>query len=114
MAKKNNRADHSGSHRRMFERNKKYILATQDVCGICGKPVDKTLKYPDPWCATIDHIIPCNAGGHPSALDNLQLAHFRCNRKKSDSLSVASVKNRTSGTEVIPNNVLPQVVDWTK
>ena len=36
---KRNRPDKDGAHRLAFERNKKKILATQTVCGICGKPV---------------------------------------------------------------------------
>ena len=36
------RADHVGPHRRTYEKNRKRILASQDVCGICGQPVDKS------------------------------------------------------------------------
>lgn len=78
------RADHKGPHRSTYAKNKKTILKSQDVCGICGRLVDKTLKYPNPMCATVDHIIPLNKGGHPSDLENLQLAHLFCNRQKSD------------------------------
>lgn len=84
--KYNHRADHKAGHRSEYERNRQIILKTQDICGICGQPVDKTLKYPDPMSATVDHIIPINRGGHPSSIDNLQLAHFRCNRLKSDNI----------------------------
>ena len=72
MAKKNTRPDHDGTHRKEFERNRKIILETQDVCGICGRPVDKSLRYPHPMSATVDHIIPVSHGGHPSAISNLQ------------------------------------------
>ena len=34
----------------------------------------------------IDHIIPVAKGGHPSDISNLQLAHWCCNRQKSDKL----------------------------
>lgn len=71
-------------YRQAYEQNRKVILATQDVCGICGQPVDKSLPYPDPMSATVDHIIPINRGGHPADLANLQLSHLRCNRAKSD------------------------------
>lgn len=105
------RADKNGQHRRLFEANKKKILATQDVCGICGKPVDKALRYPHPLSAVIDHIIPIARGGHPSDIDNLQLAHWTCNRQKSDKLV------DTSAPTVAPtlsNRVLPHTIDWTK
>lgn len=104
-----NRPDQNGVHRGAFERNKKKIYATQTVCGICGKPVDFNLKYPHPLSPCIDHIIPIAKGGHPSDLDNLQLAHWTCNRKKSDKLVARSdVKVQ----EVISNRVLPQSMDW--
>lgn len=55
------------------------------VCGICGKPVNKDLKYPDPESASLDHIIPLAAGG-THTWDNVQLAHLRCNVEKRDRL----------------------------
>ena len=52
-------------------------------CGICGKKVDKNLKYPHPRSASLDHVVPISQGGEHSKR-NCQLAHFDCNRKKSD------------------------------
>ena len=80
--KKNNRPDQNGTHRGAFKKNKKRVYATQDTCAICGKKVDFSLKYPHPLSASIDHIIPIAKGGHPSDIDNLQLAHWCCNRQK--------------------------------
>ena len=71
------RPDHSGTHERPYRRNRKKILMTQSVCAICGRPVDMSLKAPDPMSATVDHIIPVSKGGHPSDINNLQLAHCR-------------------------------------
>lgn len=82
--KQKRRADQEGTFRQAFTKNKRKILMSQDTCGICGRPVDKSLRYPDPMCATVDHIIPIAKGGHPSDITNLQLAHFCCNRLKSD------------------------------
>lgn len=106
------RLDRDGSHRKQFERNKKRIYATQTICGICGKPVDFSYKYPHPLSACIDHIIPVAKGGHPSDLDNLQLAHWTCNRQKSDKLfsSTKGIKKN----DVISNRILPHTIDWTK
>lgn len=103
------RLDRDGSHRKQFERNKKRIYATQTVCGICGKPVDFSYKYPHPLSPCIDHIIPVAKGGHPSDLDNLQLAHWTCNRQKSDKLFT---NTKTKKKEVISNRMLPQTIDW--
>ena len=110
-AAKRNRPDHDGTHRLAFERNKKRIFATQTVCGICGKPVDFSLKYPHPLSACIDHIIPVSKGGHPSDIDNLQLAHWCCNRAKSDKLRQS--KAEPGLLYVLSNRVLPQSCDWT-
>ena len=51
------------------------------TCGICNNFVEKDMKYPDPLCATIDHIVPISRGGGHTH-NNVQLAHFVCNRKK--------------------------------
>ena len=80
------RPERDNSKRALWEHNKRIILATQSVCGICGKPVDKSIRYPDPMSPTVDHIIPIARNGDPVALDNLQLAHRYCNRMKSDKL----------------------------
>lgn len=107
-----NRPDKDGKHRAQFDKNKKRIFATQTVCGICGKPVDFSLKFPHPLSPTIDHIIPISKGGHPSDIDNLQLAHRCCNRQKSDKL----IDKRDLGQQqaVISNRILPATFDWTK
>lgn len=110
MARLNNRPDHDGTHRLAFERNKKKIYATQTVCGICGKQVDFSLKFPHPLSACVDHIIPVAKGGHPSDIDNLQLAHFCCNRAKSDKLFSCS---ETQAETADPSpRLLPQSRDW--
>ena len=106
-----NRPDRVGQHRTEFDKNKRRILATQDTCGICGKPVDKALKFPHPLSPTIDHIIPVDKGGHPSSMDNLQLAHFCCNRAKSNKVKPSDTA--TGSGEPLSNRVLPQSMDWT-
>lgn len=108
---KRNRPDHDGSHRVQFERNKKKIYATQTVCGICGNPVDFSFKFPHPLSPCIDHIIPIAKGGHPSDIDNLQLAHFCCNRQKSDKLEMDE-RNSKNEAEEISNDNLPLSTDW--
>lgn len=111
---KKEREDHRGKHKQAYERNKKIIFTTQTVCGICGKPVDMTLKYPHPMAKTIDHIVPIDKGGHPSDLSNLQLAHFTCNRWKSN--KYVEYARGSRGDIVKGNNIgnrdLPQSMDW--
>ena len=110
MANKRNRPDKDGTHRLAFDRNKKKIYATQTVCGICGKPVDFDKRYPHPLSPCIDHIIPVSKGGHPSDIDNLQLAHWTCNRQKSDKL--LRPRGQLTSEETISNRVLPLACDW--
>ena len=108
MSKNKNRPDQDGTHRAAFDRAKKKIYATQSVCGICGQPVDFSLKSPHPMSACIDHIIPISKGGHPSDLSNLQLAHRWCNRQKSDKLLPLIDEKKVT----FSNNDLPQTVNW--
>ena len=84
MAKPNLRPDHNGTQRAQFESHKKKIFATQKICGICGKHVDLSLKFPHPLSPCIDHIIPetgCNiARNPPSAKPNGVHLHCQINR----------------------------------
>lgn len=109
MSKNKNRPDQDGKHRAAFDKNKKKIYQTQTLCGICGKPVDFSKKYPDPLSPCVDHIIPVSKGGHPSDIDNLQLAHWECNRQKSDKL-FAPIERKED--EQIGNRVLPHTINW--
>lgn len=102
--------DREGPHRKIFERNKKRIFATQRICAICGKPVDFEKKYPHPLSPCVDHIIPIAKGGHPSDMENLQLAHWTCNRQKSDKLVPKSVF--AGKQEALSNRNLPQSRNW--
>ena len=45
-------------------------------CGICGREVDMTLKYPHPRSASVDHIIPLSHPGSSDLKVNVRLAHF--------------------------------------
>lgn len=103
------RPDRQGPHRAVFERNKRRLLKSGNVCGICGNPIDMSLKAPHPMSPCIDHIVPVSRGGHPSDIDNLQLAHMRCNQAKSDRLLRSPGANKP--TE-ISNRILPWSIDW--
>ncbi len=48
------------------------------ICGLCGDPVDKTLSWPHPQSASLDHVLPLSRGG-PHSKANTQLAHLTCN-----------------------------------
>jgi hypothetical protein len=51
------------------------------ACRLCTLPVDRDLAWPDPLCASLDHVIPLVAGGEHSKA-NTQLAHWICNVRK--------------------------------
>jgi hypothetical protein len=51
------------------------------ICGLCGLGIDSQLSWPDPWSATLDHIVPLTRGG-AHRLSNVQAAHARCNISK--------------------------------
>lgn len=55
------------------------------TCGICGTAVDLELRWPHELSLTVDHVVPVSAGGTDDDR-NLQAAHWRCNRDKSDDL----------------------------
>lgn len=65
------------------------INSKDPVCAICHKFIDITLPMKDPETGTwnglaveVDHIVPRVRGGALYELDNLQLSHSACNRKK--------------------------------
>lgn len=62
------------------ERINRFEIFERDgwICGICDGPVDRNLKWPDPRCASVDHVVPITAGGSHTA-DNVQCSHLDCN-----------------------------------
>ncbi|MFT4085332.1 MAG: HNH endonuclease signature motif containing protein [Nocardioides sp.] len=60
------------------------------VCGICGRPVDKTLLWPDPMSPSLDHIRPLVANGEHSR-ENTQLGHLICNISKGGQFETSEV-----------------------
>lgn len=53
-------------------------------CSICGGLMNFTRPRRQSY-ATIDHVVPKSKGGS-GALDNLRLAHRRCNEAKADKM----------------------------
>lgn len=58
------------------------------LCHICLTVVDMCLPRTSRYGATLDHVIPISLGGKDS-FDNLKLAHWICNIKKSNKLEPA-------------------------
>lgn len=91
MGSKTNPRRANGARR---DRARAAVLARDDVCGICGQPVDKTLHYLDPGAPEVDEIVPVSLGGSPFELTNLRLTHLLCNRRRGNGLkrSVAATE----------------------
>ena len=102
MPEKRYRPDRDGWAKAAYIKARKIIFASQTVCGICGRPVNFDLRFPDPWSATVDHIIPISEGGSPTDISNMQLAHFRCNRLKSTKITRAATAKPKCGNRDLP------------
>lgn len=81
--KRRNRPDKDGHDRVKYNYYRDKMKLVQPSCAICGLPINYELKHPNPWSFTIDHIIPISRGGTTDE-DNLQAAHFKCNRLKGE------------------------------
>ena len=86
--RKRNRPDKDGKDRTTFMQYRARILRDFKEegyinCSICGLPINLSLPYPHPWSLTIDHVTPIAKGGETRE-ENLQPAHFKCNRRKGE------------------------------
>jgi 5-methylcytosine-specific restriction endonuclease McrA len=61
---------------------KRAIHSKDPVCAICHTYIDIEAPAFSPLAVEVDHIVPRARGGSLYELDNLQLTHSRCNRKK--------------------------------
>ena len=70
------------------EARKRAIASKEHVCAKCHQFIDVSLAMNlpngkrNPLAVEVDHIVPTSRGGPLYDLDNLQLLHMRCNRKK--------------------------------
>ena len=51
------------------------------ICGICKTAVDQSLKWPDHYSPSVDHIIPLVHGG-PHTRANVRITHVICNIRR--------------------------------
>lgn len=63
-------------HRARFARAKA-------ACHICGRPIDYSLKWPDPMCFVVDHLVAIANGGSDN-FTNKAASHATCNASKRD------------------------------
>ena len=75
--------------RRALKRGVRHVAYATDyiferdgwICQLCGRKINRRLKYPNPRSKSIDHIVPLSKGGNDSP-SNVQAAHLRCNMIK--------------------------------
>lgn len=58
------------------------VIASEDTCFLCGRPVDKTQPAHSPGAPEVDEDIPVSRGGSPWMRSNCHLAHHSCNELK--------------------------------
>ena len=61
---------------------KRAIASKDPVCASCHGLIDLEASPFSPLAVEVDHIVPRSRGGALYALENLQLMHSKCNRKK--------------------------------
>lgn len=73
---------------------KRAIASKEPYCASCHKYIDLQLPMIDtdtgernPLSVEVDHIVPRSRGGALYELDNLQLMHSVCNRKKGNRMA---------------------------
>lgn len=70
------------SHVEIFERD-------NWICWLCRNPIDKRLRCPSWWAATLDHVEPLCAFSDVSkwhTRENVRAAHLKCNQDKADKI----------------------------
>ena len=73
------------------DQHRRAIARTKPPCGICGEPIDYTLKSPDPMSFEVDHVL-ARANGGADSLANKQASHRKCNRSKWHRLAITSAR----------------------
>lgn len=81
------------------------IASKDHICAICHKWIDVEAAAFTPLSVEVDHIVPRSRGGALYEVDNLQLTHSVCNRKKG-----ARMPEDYLGAEVI--NPVPLSNPW--
>lgn len=90
---------------------KRAIASKEPYCAICTRYIDVTLPMTDPetglrnpLAVEVDHIVPRIRGGAMYELENLQLTHMRCNRKKGSKMATDYVGAEVENSVPLSNN----------
>ncbi len=87
------------------------ISSLDPYCAICHKYIDIELPMKDQQtgkfnglAVEVDHIVPRARGGALYELDNLQLSHSACNRKKGSKMAQDYATNEYQNPVPLSNN----------
>lgn len=73
----------NGARRRQVVARHRARVRAGEPCAICGRPIDLSIPYPEPWSFVVDEIVPVAYGGDPLSWANTEPAHRWCNGIKS-------------------------------
>lgn len=79
------------------------VRASEPDCWVCGRPIDLTLRFPNRWSWSLDHVVPLMAGGDPLARSNAHSAHLTCNvgRGNRDRAALARARKATREAPIV-------------
>lgn len=92
------------------EARRRAIASKDPMCASCHNFIDISapIKLADgtlnPLAVEVDHIVPISRGGQPYELENLQLMHMRCNRKKGSRMASDYVDGDIQNPVPLSNN----------
>lgn len=83
---------------------KRAMASKEPYCAVCGGFIDMSAPAMSPNACEVDHIVPISRGGQPYELDNLQLTHMRCNRKKGSKMASDYAAGQVENPVPLSNN----------
>lgn len=83
---------------------KRAIASKEPYCAICHGYIDLEAPAFSPLAVEVDHKVPRARGGALYELDNLQLTHSKCNRKKGAKMDSDYINNKVENPVPLSNN----------
>ena len=83
---------------------KRAIASKDPICSICNGLIDLEAAPFSPLAVEVDHIVPRARGGALYELENLQLTHSKCNRKKGTRMDSDYLDNAVVNPVPLSNN----------
>lgn len=68
---------------RLYWKLREQVKREEPYCWICNLPIDRKLKWPDPWMFTVDHVKAVSIWPELGEdRENMRAAHLRCNKAR--------------------------------